>query len=37
MTFARGLLSKIDIVEKSLIIETDDYNFIAFNKIFSIK
>ncbi len=30
-------MSKIEIVEKSLIIETDDSNFIAFNKIFSIK
>ena len=27
-------MSKIDIVEKSLIIETDDSNFIAFNKNF---
>ena len=26
-------MSKIEIVEKSLIIEADDSNFIAFNKI----
>ena len=30
-------MSKIEIVEKSLIIEADDSNFIALNKIFSIK